>query len=281
MALSDYIESLKEEPDTREVPFAKKYPPVARSLPKFTSIPITSASGGRHRQGMILPEEEKKEEGGPTPADAWDIYQQIQKNRAKGQTPQSTPSAEPASSSTQTPAATQARPVVTHGHAPVSGAPAAAPASSGPVQGMAGGPATYSAAYPQTMATGTAPYGSTMATGSTPATTASGSGAGGSMAGSTGAIALYAILGSLGQKWATKEQMSDDPDRGPTSRKARVFSALAPSAMHAIKDPGGEGIYQLTGHSPVMSLLGKGQGGKGETESEGYKIWKWIGKLFD
>ena len=188
--------------------------------------------------------------GGLSPLELWDLYN---KYRGEGQTPQSTPSGEPAS----TPAATTAPAATT------------TPAAGSQGLGYMGG--TQAAGGSQGLG-----Y-----MGGTGATTASGSGAGGSMAGSTGAIALYAILGSLGQKWATKEQMSDDPGRGPTSRKARVFSALAPSAMHAIKDPGGEGIYQLTGHSPVMSLLGKGQGGKGETESEGYKIWKWIGKLFD
>ena len=210
-----------------------------------------------------------------SPQQAWDAYQKYQQYKGEG-------ASEGASSGTSTTGAGSSAAGGEQGLGYMSGTGSTTAYSSGyPVQGMAGGQATA----------GSQGLGYMGGTGSTAGGSqglgymgGTGSTAGGGMwssAGSAGPVAVYAILGSLGQKWATKEQMSDDPDRGPTSRKARVFSALAPSAMHAIKDPKGEGIYQLTGHSPVMSLLGKDQGKKGETESEGYKIWEWIGKLFD
>jgi len=280
MALSDYIESLKEEQYTREVPFAKKHPPVAERLPRFASIQPTSTSGGRHRQGMIIPEKEKKkqqeEEGGMTHQQAWDAYQQYM---GKG-------ASEGVSSGTAT-----------------SGTGSTAAYSGGyPVQGMAGGQATYGAAYPPAMATGTAPttaYG-TMATGATTATgtgataagsqglgymggtgaTATGSTAGAGAAGAGSAamaawIAAAVVAASYMQKQRDKEETSEDPGRGSDSQKARIMSAIGgPSILETLDDP------ISIPWTPLTALMGVDSGSKGDTESEGTKLWDWLAKLF-
>jgi len=281
MALSDYIESLEEEQYTKKTPFPEKHPPVAERLPRFASIQPTSTSGGRHRQGMLIPEKEKKkqqqkEEGGMTPQQAWDAYQQYMGEGAS----------EGASSGTAT-----------------SGTGSTAAYSGGyPVQGMAGGQATYGAAYPSTMATGTAPttaYG-TMATGATTATgtgaTAAGSqglgymggagaagGAGSAGAGSAGAggaamaawIAAAVVAASYMQKQRDKEETSEDPGRGSGSRKARIMSAIGgPSLLETLDDP------ISIPWTPLTALMGVDSGSKGDTESEGTKLWDWLAKLF-
>jgi hypothetical protein len=240
------------------------------------------------------PEQRRQEEdgGGMTPLQAYELYEKY-----KG-----SPSSSPTTTGSVPVAQTQS-------YSPYGSYSSGYPTTYGgayPVQGMAGGQATYSAAYPQAMATGTAPtttYG-TMAAGSTTATGAGATGAGATGAGATGAgaagaggagaggggmwasagsagpVGLFILLGSLAQKQKDREEMSKDPGRGPGSRKARIMGAMAPSATEALADPKGEGLYQALGISPVMSLLGKGKKSKGETETEGTKVWDWLGNLF-
>jgi hypothetical protein len=225
------------------------------------------------------PQQQQQREGGGggmTPLQAYELYEKYK----------SSPSSSP---TTNGPTTTGSVPVAqTQSYAPYGAYSGGYPTTYGggyPVQGMAGGPATYSAAYPQAMATGTAPtttYG-TMATGSTTAPGTGAAGAGGGMwssAGSAGPVGLFILLGSLAQKQRDREEVSKDPGRGPGSRKARVLGALSPSVLEGLADPKGEGIYQALGFSPIRSLMGKGKKSKGETETEGTKIWDWLGKLF-
>ena len=261
MALSDYIESLEEEQYTKKTPFPEKHPPVAERLPRFASIQPTSTSGGRHRQGILIPEKEKKkqqqkEEGGMTHQQAWDAYQQYMGEGAS----------EGASSGTAT-----------------SGTGSTAAYSGGyPVQGMAGGQATagsqglgYMGGTGATAA-GSQGLGYMGGTGATATGSTAGAGAAGAGSAAMAAwIAAAVVAASYMQKQRDKEETSEDPGRGSDSQKARIMSAIGgPSILETLDDP------ISIPWTPLTALMGVDSGSKGDTESEGTKLWDWLAKLF-
>jgi hypothetical protein len=193
--------------------------------------------------------------GGLSPLEIWDLYK---KYKGEG-------ASESASSGTST-----------------SGTGSTTAYSSGyPVQGMAGGQATAGSQ-------GLGYMGGTGATaagsqglgymGGTGATGAGSAGAGAAGAGSAAMaawIAAAAIAASYMQKQRDKEEKSEDPGRGSGSRKARIMSAIGgPSILETLDDP------ISIPWTPLTALMGVGSGSKGDTESEGTKIWDWLGKLF-